>query len=436
MELSLVNYQAWEKANLGIEGLTVVVGPSNRGKSSFGRAVRGAFRNDILPGHIKLGTSGVEVSVKFHNLDLKVTRGSKAKDGTIYQVGDEKFEKLGGDVPQAVKDHNFGPVVVDKVSIDPVFAGQFDAQFLLGSSPAELNAVLNAFASTEKLDRGRKVIGTRVNETNTSAKALAPQISALEEQDADLTEKLTASEPKLAEILELHQRVTLLEKAIAAVDRLKAARALHDRAISQQAALIRLEKVVGKAVTAYKAAVRTTTVIVARQVVQQANQQADAVQVVELALPRALAANRALTALAQVIGATTILAANGGLQLALVNVEEALKPALRVYKALVRLKAAIEADPATPRSQAQAIQDISTANAEKILQAGIIIKKLLGLGADSQVTREALDTLTTDFDALTTETATLTAQLESARQAGTVVTCPKCNHEFTPGHAH
>jgi hypothetical protein len=72
-------------------------------------------------------------------------------------------------------------VEVNGVSIDPIFAGQFDGQFLVGSSPAELNAVLNAFASTERLDRGRKVLAQRVNDTNAQAKALTPQISALEE---------------------------------------------------------------------------------------------------------------------------------------------------------------------------------------------------------------------------------------------------------------
>ena len=434
MELSLVNYQAWEKAHLNIEGLTVVVGPSNRGKSSFGRAIRGAFRNDIMPGHIKLGSSGVDVHIKFNTLDLRVSRGSKAKDGTIYQVGEEKFEKLGGDVPQAVKNQNFGPVVVDKVSIDPVFAGQFDAQFLLGSSPAELNVILNAFSSTEKLDRGRKVLGTRVNEANASAKALAPQISALEEQEAGLGETLAAAEPKLTEVLALHQRVDNLERALAALERLKAALIGHGKALGQQVALARMETALASTMRTYKAATRCTTVIVAKRVMQTSTRQVEGIQAVERALPSAMAAHRALGSLERMRSAQVSLGVLARGQAALGRVEEALKSPLRIYKALVRIKASVESDPSQVRKQAQAIQDISTEAAEKLLLAGIITKKLITLREEGQRTALALEATLADVDATGTEVDSLNTQLAEARQAGRVVTCPKCHHEFTPIH--
>ena len=259
MQLSLVNYQAWERASLQVEGLTVVVGPSNRGKSSFGRAVRGVLRNEVLPTHIKLGTPGTEVGVRYKDLDIRVTRGSKTKDTSVYFVGDQKFEKLGGDIPAAVKDLSFGPVEVHGVKLDPCFAGQFDGQFLVGSSPAELNAVLNAFASTERLDRGRKALAKQVNEADATAKALTPQISRLEEEEARIAALLEAAEPVTAQHAPLLAQAQRLERAIAAVERLQAAAKRHQELQAHLSVTQRLATRLEATLTTWKRLLRADT---------------------------------------------------------------------------------------------------------------------------------------------------------------------------------
>lgn len=434
MELSLVNYQAWEKAHLGIEGFTAVVGPSSLGKSSFGRAVRSALRNELLPGHIRLGAPGAEVALKFNDLDLKVSRGSKAKDTTVYVVGDQKFEKLGGAVPQAVKDQNFGPVEVNGVSIDPIFAGQFDGQFLVGSSPAELNAVLNAFASTERLDRGRKVLAQRVNDTNAQAKALTPQISALEEQEAALVAQLTAVADPLQTIEALHTQVTTLTKAVDALQALIKAREAHETLERQLGAVEALDKQLQAALKVYKALVRTRTIQDATTLAQRAVFQVAHIQAVEKATPAAVAKGAALQALARLMAAQTILAANAGLQAAVCAVEDTLKPALRYYKALVRVKAALENDSTQVKALAEQIHTLDTSQPDRILQAGIILKKLQATVEAVLANQAAQVDLQSQQALVAQEIAEAEAQLEAARK--TAVVCPKCHHEFTPSHAH
>lgn len=436
MELSLVNYQAWEKAHLNVEGLTVVVGPSNRGKSSFGRALKGAFRNDVLPAHIRLGSPGVEVKVRYNTLDLSVTRGAKAKDSTIYYVGDQKFEKLGGDIPDDVKAQNFGPVEVNGVKIDPIFAGQFDAQFLLGSSPAELNAILNAFASTERLDKGRKVIASRVTETNATAKALTPQISGLEEQAASLGEKLTVAEPALEVIQAVHARVTKLQAALDALELLQASRRAHDTLVAQQDALARLERDLGRAVKTYKGLVRAISTQTAKQTIETTRIQTAALQRVESAVPVAIQANKGLVTFQALLAAQAALQNNGKFQAALDTVAESLKAPLRYYKALVRVKAVVAADPSKLKILADQIVALDTSRPEKILAAGIILQKLQGLRGGGAALQDSLDLLGQEAASLTKEMEAINTQIEKARQAGVVVTCPKCHHEFTPDHSH
>jgi predicted ATPase len=53
MKFSGKNFQPWPDFDIDIEGLTIVIGPSNEGKSSIYRALRGILRNDINEGYIR-----------------------------------------------------------------------------------------------------------------------------------------------------------------------------------------------------------------------------------------------------------------------------------------------------------------------------------------------------------------------------------------------
>ena len=88
MQLRLQNYQSWSDATVSLDGLTVLVGSSGLGKSSFGRALRRSLRNDIPVGHIKLGTPKLEIDVDWKGLELHVERGAKASASTVYKFGD------------------------------------------------------------------------------------------------------------------------------------------------------------------------------------------------------------------------------------------------------------------------------------------------------------------------------------------------------------
>jgi len=237
MDLTLTNYQSWEDARIKVEGVTCVWGPSNLGKSAFGRAIRGALRNEILPEHIRLGSDGVRVEFAFDNHRILATRGAKAKDSVVYNVDGADYSKLAGGVPDSLAAMNFGTVCVNGVTIDPIFAGQFDSQFLLGSSPAELNAVLNAFASTEKLDAGRKILASRVNEVNASAKALSPRISAELAQVADLDARLSATEELQKSIEAMKTEALRLTQAKVALNALVMATHYREAVLDQLQAL-------------------------------------------------------------------------------------------------------------------------------------------------------------------------------------------------------
>ena len=184
--LSAKNFQSWREFTLPMTGFTVIIGPSDRGKSAIIRSLRGVLRNQVGANHITFGEKETSVSLD----KIKMSRNNKT---TVYTVGDEEFSKLAGGVPPIVEAMKFGEVEVNGVKLDPIFAGQFDSQFMLDLSPAELNSIFGLFSSTEKLNTGKKNAASRNLEFNATAKFLALEIQEAEAKSgrlADLNDEI------------------------------------------------------------------------------------------------------------------------------------------------------------------------------------------------------------------------------------------------------
>jgi len=200
MRLSVKNFQPWADATLNIEGLTVLVGPSNRGKSSLFRALKGVLRNDIPEDFIRNNQEEpleIELEVDGHN--IKASR--KRKGSTKYILDGKTYSSLGGKVPEEIEKLKFGEMKIGDYSIDPIFAHQNKAQFLIDSDrwkPQEINAVLGAFSSTEKLDAGKKEANLRITQRKSEANTLASEIRLAEERSASLLE-ITGSATVIAD---------------------------------------------------------------------------------------------------------------------------------------------------------------------------------------------------------------------------------------------
>ena len=166
------NFQSWRDFVLPMTGFTVIIGPSDRGKSAIIRALRGVLRNQIGANHITYGQKNTAVSITINGTPIELTRNAKT---TTYTVGEEEYGKLAGEVPPVVKEMGFNEVEVNGVKLDPIFAGQFDSQFMLDLSPAELNSIFGLFSSTEKLNAGKKAAISKNLEFNATAKFLAAE---------------------------------------------------------------------------------------------------------------------------------------------------------------------------------------------------------------------------------------------------------------------
>lgn len=190
MQLSVKNFQSWASATINIDGLTVLVGPSNLGKSSLFRALKGVLRNEIPDGFIRNNQDDpleIELEVDGHHIKASRKRGSSTK----YILDGKTYTSLGGKVPEEIENLKYGEMKIGDYKVDPIFAKQNKAQFLIDDDqwkPQELNAILGAFSRTEKLDSGKKEANLRITQRKSEASTLASEIRSAEERSGSLLE--------------------------------------------------------------------------------------------------------------------------------------------------------------------------------------------------------------------------------------------------------
>jgi energy-coupling factor transporter ATP-binding protein EcfA2 len=199
-----------------IDGLTVVTGPSDVGKSALFRALKGVLRNELPAEWVRDGQDEpmeVYVEVGGHKISAK----RKRKGSTTFVIDGQDFAKLAGGVPDQLKDLKFGEVAIGDFDCDPIFGRQNSAQFLIDPltyKPTEVNAILGAFGGTEKLEHGKKEANLRKTQKDAEARTIATQIRDAEERRAKLTDMQFVGDQIASLVIDLEKDVRGLESKV------------------------------------------------------------------------------------------------------------------------------------------------------------------------------------------------------------------------------
>jgi DNA repair exonuclease SbcCD ATPase subunit len=213
VRLSGKNFQAWADFDLEIDGLTILTGPSDTGKSALFRALKGIFRNE-LPADFVRDNQDEDMEVRCEIGGHVITAHRSHKGSTKYEIDGRDFAKLAGAVPDELKALKFGEVVIGDFDVDPIFGRQNSAQFLIDPltyKPTEVNAILGAFGGTEKLEAGKKEANLRKTQKDTEARTIAGQIRESEEKKAALAELVALGDAISDKLHDLEQHVRRLE---------------------------------------------------------------------------------------------------------------------------------------------------------------------------------------------------------------------------------
>lgn len=194
MKLSAKNFQPWEEFSLALGKLTVLVGDSDTGKSAAVRALQGLIRNEIEADQIRVGEEDTEVTLEIggHKITIKRSVG----DSNKYLIDGKLLKRGALEIPDEVKALNMGIIEIGDTKLDPIFSNQHDSKFMLQDvGPTQMNAILGAFSSTEKLEMGKRETNTRIQQKGSEAKSIATEINEAETRKHKLTEIQTNVTP-------------------------------------------------------------------------------------------------------------------------------------------------------------------------------------------------------------------------------------------------
>lgn len=239
MKVRVENFQSIASAELLLDGLTVLVGPSDRGKSAVVRALQGALFNAPGEYFVRAGATFAVVCVEWSTgLDMHHHEGGHritwAKGGgkNLFEIDGTTYSKVGVKAPEALKglgfrDELIGARVKDDGTseggkwVRPQFSGQFDGIYLLDEQGTFINEVIVKLSRLGVLQRAERqcaldlrsaksLLKTRMADlevATTSAERLAPapllrtRLDALVTLDEDTTETKAAVQ-KLRGLLE------------------------------------------------------------------------------------------------------------------------------------------------------------------------------------------------------------------------------------------
>ncbi len=133
--LEIDNYQSIAHAEIPLGRMTVIVGPSGRGKSAFIRALTALCFNQTGEGFIRHKQQKACVTLTFDGGQEVVWEKARGK-GAVYGFGDQEYTRTGSKTPPDIEQAlGIRRIEVDKgVSWRPQFHLQFDAPLLLTES--------------------------------------------------------------------------------------------------------------------------------------------------------------------------------------------------------------------------------------------------------------------------------------------------------------
>jgi DNA repair protein SbcC/Rad50 len=173
-ELIVQNFQSHHNTKLKFhEGLNIIIGQSNSGKSAILRALRLVIENKPSgDSFITKGQKESNVMMRIDNDDIARVKG---KTNNQYFLNEIEYKAFNQDVPEDIKKViNFNDINIQK---------QLDSPFLLSETSGEIAKFFNKVFNLEKIDTSQQKVKSRITDVK-------KRIAILEEDLLEDTEKI------------------------------------------------------------------------------------------------------------------------------------------------------------------------------------------------------------------------------------------------------
>ncbi len=235
MKVTVENFQSIKKAEIEVEGFTVITGANNSGKTALMRAIKGAFQNTPGTAFVRHGEDRCRVEVEFEDGSFAWEKG---KGKPTYEI-DGKVINPGKTVPDEVSALGVRPIKAGPAGdVWPQIAPQFTGQVFLVDKQG--SALAEAVADVErvgKLNRALKAAESDKRSANNTAKVrkadLVTDLTQLEsfegldevsalveklEQDADRASKIGRAVRGLSDLGDRLKKAKAVVQSLDGVD--------------------------------------------------------------------------------------------------------------------------------------------------------------------------------------------------------------------------
>lgn len=165
----LTNFQQWKKGNINFkEGLNVIVGDTESGKSTIFRSIYSILTGKMPEDYIRKGTKCCEVEIHFG--DGSIFKRKRSKKDNIAQCGNKVFERVGKEIPSEYFQElgktgiNFGK------EISLCSYSQFDPHFFITLSDYDKSKLIGTICGIDIVDKLVDGINKDIRNNNSNIK--------------------------------------------------------------------------------------------------------------------------------------------------------------------------------------------------------------------------------------------------------------------------
>lgn len=157
VQVRVQDLQSIADATVTIDGLTVVTGANNSGKTSFMRAIRGVFTNAPAGPLVRHGCAHLTVTLTFDDGTEIIWEkgwekpGQKGKTVNRYTINGMQIAGVGRGVPPEVESLGVREITAGSDRVWPQIAQQFDGTLFLVNRPG--SAIAEALSDVERVGK-------------------------------------------------------------------------------------------------------------------------------------------------------------------------------------------------------------------------------------------------------------------------------------------
>jgi len=224
VKIRITNFQSIEELEIEWEGLAVIRGPTNTGKSAIQRAVKYLLeggRQAAFERLLKNGAAAMTLDLWFGQPEHHVGFYRNLKGENKYTIDQRVWTKIGITRPDELSDIGFKLIEANKKQLNPQFATQHGPLFLVGE---ESDPVTRAEALASLSTKYIKGVTNAGRQAATEERAAKQKAGFTDEQITEVDKKIKAYEPVEAidaETVKLDALLRGVEQTQVQLDKLK-----------------------------------------------------------------------------------------------------------------------------------------------------------------------------------------------------------------------